>query len=76
MCIYTCVCIYMCVYICVCIYICICAGHNIRQVGTPLSKLILWEHGRASRGQPALSYVEALKSDTEVLTCMKERAEW
>ena len=60
------------------------AGHNIRQAGTPLSKLMLWEstHGRASRGRPALSYVEVLKSDagvtdTEELTaCMKERAEW
>ena len=65
-------------------------GHNKRQVGTPLSKLILWEpmHGHASRGrpasrgQPALSYVQVLKldagvTDTEELTaCMKERAEW
>ena len=65
------------------------AGHNIRQAGTPLSKLVLWEsaHGRASRGRPAskgrpaISYVEVLKSDagvtdTEELTaCMKERAE-
>ena len=60
------------------------AGHNIRQAGTPLSKLILWEptHGRASRGRPALSYNKVLKpdvgvTDTEELTaCMKERAEW
>ena len=60
------------------------AGNNIRQAGIPLSKLIFWEptHGRASRGRPALSYVEVLKSDacvtdTEDLTaCMKERAEW
>ena len=44
------------------------SGHNIWQAGTPLSKLILWEptHGRASRGQPALSYVEVLKSDAGV----------
>ena len=71
------------------------AGHNTRQKGTPLSKLILWEptHTRftlqtrfkgrpASRGRPALSYVEVIKSDagvtdTEELTaCMMERAEW
>ena len=60
------------------------AGHNIRQEGTPLPKLILWEPppGLASRGRPTLSYVEVLKSDasvtdTEDLTaCMKERAEW
>ena len=59
------------------------AGHKIRQAGTPLSKLILWEptHGRASRDRPALSYVEVLKSDagvtyTEELTAyMKKRAE-
>ena len=31
------------------------AGHNTRQAGTPLSKLILWEptHGRASRRRRA-----------------------
>ena len=59
------------------------AGHIIRQAGTSLSKLILWElmHGCASRGWPVLSYVEVLKSDavtdTEELTaCMMERAEW
>ena len=60
------------------------AGHNIRQAGIPLSKLILWEltHGCASRGRPALSYVKVLKSDagvthTEELTaCLKERDEW
>ena len=60
------------------------AGHNIKQAGTTLSKLIFWEatHGRSSRGQPALSYVEVLKSDdsvtdTEELTAYKkERAEW
>ena len=65
------------------------AGHNIRQAGTPLSKLILWEptHGRssrgrrASRGRSALIYVEVLKSDVgvtdteEITTCMKEGAE-
>ena len=59
------------------------AGHNIRQVGTTLSKLIHWEptHGCASRGRPTFSYIEVLKSDagvtdTEELTaCMKERAE-
>ena len=57
-----------------------CAGHSIRQAGTPLSKLILWEptHGpvsrgrlasrgrSASRGRPAHSYVEVLKSDAVV----------
>ena len=60
------------------------AGHNIREAGTPLSKLIPWEatHGCSSRGQPALSCVEVLKlddgvTDTEELTaCKKERAEW
>ena len=62
------------------------AGHNIRQAGTPLSKLILWEptHGRVSRGRPTLSYVEVLISDagmtdTEELTACtreRERAEW
>ena len=53
------------------------AGHNIREAGTPLSKLILWEltHERSSRGQPTLSYVEVLKSDASV-TDTKERAEW
>ena len=56
---------------------------TIRQVGTPLSKLILWEltRGCASMGRPALSYIEVLKSDagvtdTEELTaCMKEKAD-
>ena len=56
---------------------------TIRQVGTPLSKLMLLEltHGCASRGQPALTYIEVLKSDagvtdTEELTaCMKEKAD-
>ena len=60
------------------------AGHNIRQAGTLLSKQILWEprHGRTSRVQPALSYVEVLKLDVgvidieELTACMKERAEW
>ena len=56
------------------------AGYNIRQAGTPLSKLLLWEptYGRASRGWPAsrrwpasmgrsaLSYVEVLNSDAGV----------
>ena len=59
------------------------AGYNIRQAGTPLSKLIHWEptYGRASRGRSALSYVEVLKSDAgvtyteEFTACMKERAE-
>ena len=36
---------------------------NIRQVGTPLSKLMLLEliHGYASRGRPALTYIKVLK---------------
>ena len=43
-------------------------GHNTRQAGTPSSKLILWEQtpGGASRGRPAPSYVEVLKSDASV----------
>ena len=59
------------------------AEHNIRDAWTPLSKLILWEltHGRTSRGQPALSYVEVPQSDagvtdaTELTADIKERAQ-
>ena len=45
------------------------AGHNIREVWTPLSKLILWElmHERTSRGRPTHSYVEVLKSNAGVI---------
>ena len=41
------------------------AGHNIRDA---IGKTILWEptHRCASRGRPALSYVEILKLDAGV----------
>ena len=44
------------------------AGHNIGQTGTPLSKLIFWEptHGHPSKGRPAISYVNIIKSDAGV----------
>ena len=50
------------------------AGHNIRQAGTPFSKIIPWEpsHGLTSRGRPALSYVEVLKSDVGVTDTEEE----
>ena len=61
------------------------SGHCIRHPDEEIaSSLVLWQpsRGRASRGRPAVNYVDVLKRDTdleeiaEIRTAMQDRVQW
>lgn len=52
------------------------AGHIVRHDDLIANKLVLWEpsHGRRSRGRPLLTYVDTLRSDTDLVDTSELRA--